>query len=69
MNPIIEAKIQRLEALIHECDQDIEQLEASATTIEQKICENKYRKVRLLAQYHETTLQLSIPMLNLQGAY
>jgi predicted RNase H-like nuclease (RuvC/YqgF family) len=69
MNPILEAKIQRLESLIHESDQEIEQLEASATTIQQKLCENKYRKVRLLAEYHDATLQLSIPMLNLQGAY
>lgn len=54
---------------MRECDHERQQLEASAHTIEQKLRECEYRKLRLTKQYGETTLQLSIPMLNPVGAY
>jgi septal ring factor EnvC (AmiA/AmiB activator) len=69
MNPILQKKLENLEVLMRECDHEREQLQASANTIEQKLKEAEYRKMRLAKQYAEVTMQLSIPMLNPIGAY
>lgn len=69
MSNILEKKLSNLEVLMRECDHERHQLEASAQTIEQKLRECEYRKLRLTKQYSETTLQLSIPMLNPIGGY
>jgi prefoldin subunit 5 len=64
MNTILQEKVKRLERLIAEVDKELDELNASARTIDKKILQYQYAKTKLQQTLKQTLEQLTIPTLN-----